>query len=96
MMYVAPKIQYNTVTASNVYDELVAPAICRSTKFDWEKLSKCIPQLNKKSVPRYKRKYFGIQEVVNSPSPPLEALHVSHRTRSRQQARHSTAPPNVT
>ena len=96
LMYAAPTIQFNTVSASNHNEELVAPVICRSTKFNWEKLSKCIPHMNKNSVPWFKRKLFGTQEVVNSPSPQLEALHVSHRTRSRLQSRHSSEPPNVT
>ena len=98
LMYAAPTIQYNTVSASNHYEELVAPAICRSTKSNWEKLSECMPQMNKLSVPWYKRSLFGSQpqEVVDSHSPQLEALHVSHRTRSRLQSRHSSEPPNVT
>ena len=96
LMHAAPTIQFNTVSAGNHNDELVAPVICRSTKFNWEKLSECIPHMNKKSVPWYKRHLFGgTQEAVNSSSPPLEALHIAHRTRSRQQAELSLESPNV-
>ena len=96
LMHAAPTIQFNTVSASNHFDELVAPVICRSTKFNWENLSKCIPHMNKTSVPWYKRYLFGTQEMVSFSSPPLEALHVAHRTRSRLQAGLSSEAPNVT
>ena len=96
-MYAAPTIQFNTVSASNHNEELVAPVICRSTKFNWEKLSECMPHMNKKSVPWYKRHLFGgTQEAVNSSSPQFEALHFAHRTRSRLQAELSLESPNVT
>ena len=89
---------FNDFFFPNLAVYLVAPAICRSTKFNWEKLSECIPQMNKLSAPWYKRKLFRTQpqEVVDSHSPQVEALHVSHRTRSRLQPRLSTEPPNVT
>ena len=96
LMHAAPTIQFNTVSASNHFDELVAPVICRSTKFNWENLSKCIPHMNKTSVPWYKRYLFGTQEMVGFSSPPLEALHIAHRTRSRLQAGLSSEAPNVT
>ena len=37
LMHAAPTIQFNTVSASNHNEELVAPMICLSTKLNWEK-----------------------------------------------------------
>ena len=58
LIHAAPTIQNNTASASVDSNELVAPIICRSTKFNWDKLSQCIPRLDKRSVARYKR-YTG-------------------------------------
>ena len=66
LMYVAPTLQKNTASASTDHDKLVAPVICRATKFDWRKLSTCIPHLDTKSVPRFKRHLFGRQDTSES------------------------------
>ena len=59
LMHVAPTISHNTASTSIDSNDLVAPPICRSTKFNWKKLSDCIPQLNKNAIPRYRKKLFG-------------------------------------
>ena len=51
----APTIQGNTATASNNNNDLVAPVICRSTKFNWQKLANTIPHLNTNAVHYRKR-----------------------------------------
>ena len=92
LIHVAPTIPHNTASASIASNDLVAPVICRATRFNWEKLSNCIPKLNEASIPRYKRQLFGDQPVVRAPismrsqAPPTP---VAHHTRLRTQARSS-------
>ena len=87
LIHVAPTVESNTATASTRSNDLVAPVICRSTKFNWENLSTCIPHLDNRSVPSFKRHMFGGQEVVRPPpshSSQWESIPVAHRTRSKQ------------
>ena len=91
LMHVAPTVEHNTASASNEHRELVASVICRSAKFDWMKLSTCIPHLNKSAIPYHRKHLFETQEeplpdpgsTEVTTQPHLEAIHVSHRTRSR-------------
>ena len=85
LLHVAPTIPYNTASASNDSNNLVAPLICRSTRFNWKKLSETIPHLNRDAVPIYRRKLFG-GEILRphisqrSQAPPTP---ISRRLRSR-------------
>ena len=86
LLHVAPTIPNNTASASIDSNNLVAPAICRSTKLNWKKLSDCIPKFDKRAIPKYKRSLFGNQEIarpaihLRSQNPPTP---ISRRTRSR-------------
>ena len=86
LLHVAPTIPNNTASSSIDSNNLVAPAICRSTKLNWKKLSDCIPKLEKRAIPKYKRNLFRNQEIVRpeihlrSQNPPTP---ISRRTRSR-------------
>ena len=86
LLHVAPTIPNNTASASIDSNNLVAPAICRSTKLNWKKLSDCIPKFDKRAVPKYKRSLFGNQEIAR-PAIHLRSQHpptpISRRTRSR-------------
>ena len=90
LIHVAPTVLNNTASASIDSNHLVAPLICRATRFDWKKLSEIMPQLTKDAIPRYKRSLFGGEISRPPPSmrsqPPLTP--VSRRTRSQT----STAP----
>merc|ERR1711942_64714 len=66
LIHVAPTIPHNTASASIASNDLVIPVICRATKFNWEKLSNCIPKLNEDAIPRYKNQLFGDQTVVRA------------------------------
>ena len=95
LIHAAPTIPHNTSSASTNSNDLVAHVICRATKFNYEKLARCIPHLNKLAVPRYKRKMFGDQEIVRaSPEQRSQAIPtpVSHRTRRRHRERLAARP----
>ena len=59
LMFVAPSIKNNTASSSTHSNEMVASMICKSTKFDWKKLSTCIPHLNEKAIPPNRKHLFG-------------------------------------
>ena len=85
LINVAPTIECNTATSCTYSNKPVSPVICRSTKFDWENLSKCIPQLDKRSVPNFWKYMFGNQDIFR---PPLSEMSlpltpIAHRTRRR-------------
>ena len=67
LIHAAPTVKNNTASTSVEHNDIVAPVICRSTKFNWKKLSECIPQMNKRAVPYYKRKLFGDQATITRP-----------------------------
>ena len=90
LIHAAPTVQNNTASASVDNNDLVAPTICRSTKFNWEKISNCIPQLNKRAVPRYKRHLFGTQAISRPPRAMRSdstGTPIAHSTRSRISTR---------
>ena len=92
LIHIAPTIQHNTASASNNSNDLVAPVICRSTRFDWQKLANCIPSLNIEAVQRSKRHLFGNHDVVRPPAnqrSQAAPTPLAHRTRSRLQSRSS-------
>ena len=93
LIHAAPTIQNNTASASVDSNELVAPIICRSTRFNWDKLSQCIPRLNKEAVARYKRHLFNDHANVTRPPRDLRTdvvgTPIAHSTRSRNLARSS-------
>ena len=87
-MHVAPTIDKNTSTTSVGSNDLVAPVICRATKFDWKKLAQCIPSLKKEAIQKHKRNLFSDQEILR----PLPTVHppatpVARRTRSNRLSR---------
>ena len=86
LIHAAPTVPHNTASGSIASNDLVAPVICRATKFNWEKLSNCIPQLKEDAIPKQKRYLFGDQPIVRAPisirSQPLPTP-VAHNTRSR-------------
>ena len=85
LMFTAPTVEGNTASASVVNNELVAPIICKATKFNWNKLRDCIPHLPKEAVPYIKRPLFGNQEIIRAP-PELRSIPPPVRmTRSRTQ-----------
>ena len=85
LMFTAPTVEGNTASASVVNNELVAPIICKATKFNWNKLRDCIPHLPKEAVPYFKRPLFGNQEIIRAP-PELRSIPPPVRiTRSRTQ-----------
>ena len=96
LIHVAPTVEGNTATSSTRSDDLVAPVICRSTNFDWQKLSECIPHINKNLIPKFKRHLFGRQEVMRPASSirsrsPVDPI--AHRTRGRQLPVQPSEPP---
>ena len=67
-------------------NDLVAPVICLSTRFDWETLANCIPHLKEDANTRHKKHLFGDNPIVRAsphlitrPQPPP----VVYSTRSR-------------
>ena len=87
LILVAPTIQGNTATSTTRSDDLVAPVICRSVKFNWKKLSDCLPHIDIRSIPRYKRHMFGNQGIARPRSSlrsRVRSIPVAHRTRSRR------------
>ena len=94
LIHSAPTVQGNTASASNDSNDLVAPIICRATKFNWEKLANCIPLLKEDAIPYRIRNLFG-NDIVRAPEdtrtqPPLPP--VAHRTRARMAEVISTNP----
>ena len=86
LIHVAPTIQGNTATSSTRSDDLVAPVICRSVRFNWENLSNCIPHIDKRSIPRHKRRMFGNGDLIRPESSNISSRRgspVSSRLRSR-------------
>ena len=87
LIHAAPTVPHNTASASIDSNDLVAPVICRTTKFNWNKLSHCIPSLNEDAIPRYKRSLFGHQPIVRPPAslrsqPPIPGVAANTRLRS--------------
>ena len=85
LIHVAPTIQGNTATSSTRSDDLVAPVICRSVRFNWENLSNCIPHIDKRSIPRHKRRMFGNSDLIRPVSSNISRRRgspVSSRLRS--------------
>ncbi|CAL4242810.1 unnamed protein product [Meganyctiphanes norvegica] len=68
LIHVAPTIPQNTATTSVQHNELVAPMICRATRFNWQELANCIPSLNKNVIHQHKRQLFGNQQIVRPPA----------------------------
>ena len=94
LIHVAFTVQSNTASASIASNDLVAPIICRSTKFDWEKLANSIPSLNKDAVHHRKRHLFGNQDITRPPASQRSQAPdtpVGFRTRSRLQSRSQIA-----
>ena len=90
LIHAAPTIPHNKASASNDSNDLVAPVICRATKFNWNKLAHCMPSLNEDAIPRYKRPLFGPHPIVRPPvnmrsQAPIPV--VSYNTRLRSLAR---------
>ena len=96
LIHAAPTVKNNTASTSVEHNDIVAPVICRSTKFNWKKLSGCIPQMNKRAVPYYKRKLFGDQATITRPPRPLRSdaigTPIAHSTRSRRRRSSQAAP----
>ena len=92
LIHAAPTVQNNTASASVDSNDLVGPTICRSIKFNWEKLSNCIPQLNKRAIPKYKRHLFGTQAVTR---PPREMRSDSNGIPIAHSLRSSNLPRSV-
>ena len=51
LMHAAPTVRGNTSSTSINSNKLVAPVICRATKFNWNQMQYCIPQIKKDAVP---------------------------------------------
>ena len=96
LIHVAPTVECNTATSSTRSDDLVAPVICRSTNFNWKVLSKCLPHIDNRLIPKFRRHLFRGQEIVRPPaslmSPQVEPI--AHRTRGRELPVPPTDPPN--
>ena len=92
LIHSAPTVKNNTASTSVSNNELVAPIICKSTRFNWTQLSRCVPDLPLKAVPWYKRRFFG-NPVVHRPPRHLRSdatgTPVAHSTRSRRRPRSS-------
>ena len=95
LIHIAPTIDGNTATTCKEADTLVASAICRATKLNWQKLSESIPHFKKDSIPRNKRRLFG-NDIMRAPehlrSQPL-SQPVSARTRSQVNSRSTPDEP---
>ena len=90
LIHAAPTVKNNTASTSVSNNELVAPIICKSTRFNWTQLANCIPDLPLKAVPWYKRRFFG-NPVIPRPPRHLRSdavgTPIAHSTRSRRIAR---------
>ena len=98
LIHVAPTVQGNTSTKCTANDELVAPIICRSTRFNWKNLSDCIPNLPESAVTKHQRKLFGSQRIRRPPRH-LRSDHIGtpigHSTRSRTEERSAGRLPQL-
>ena len=95
LIHTAPTIDGNTATACVAANELVASAICRATKLNWQKLAESIPHFKKDAIPKNKRKHFG-NDILRPPphlrSQPL-GTPISGRTRSQVNSRSTLIAP---
>ena len=85
LIHVAPTVTRNTATASIDNNDMIAPVVCRATRFNWKKLANTMPQLSKKAIPRHRKLLFGGQIIrpprnVRSlpPTPPVAGRTRSH------------------
>ena len=89
LIYAAPTVKNNTASTSVSNNELVAPIICQSTKFNWAQLAQCIPDLPLKAIPWHKRHLFGNHTITRPPqhlrSDATETTPVAHTTRSKRR-----------
>ena len=84
LIHSAPTILHNTASASIDGNDLVAPAICRATKFNWTKLSECIPNLNIRAIRTNKKHLFGSETILRPPPhlrTPTSPIPIGMRTR---------------
>ena len=90
LIHAAPtSIQGNTASASVDSNNLVAPIICRSTKFNWNNLRACIPQLKKDAIPYPRRSRFGNTEIIRAP-PDLHTQPLAPRVTRSGRTRQAT------
>ena len=82
LIHTAPTIPHNTASASIADNDLVAPVICRATRFNWNKLSECIPNLDNRIIHRSKKHLFGIERISRPPLP-VPNTPIAMRTRAR-------------
>ena len=90
LIHAAPTVKNNTASTSVTNDEVVAPIICRSTKFNWANLSRCIPDIPLKAIPKYKQHLFSNQTIQRPPRhlrTDSTGTPIAHSTRSRRIAR---------
>ena len=89
LIHIAPKIEGNSATSCVDADVMVASAICRATKLNWQKLAGCIPHFRKDSVPKHKRYLFG-NDILRAPpqlrSQPM-GTPIARRTRAQVNSR---------
>ena len=84
LIHVAPTVTRNTESASIDNNDIIAPVICRATRFIWKKLAETIPQLPTQAIPHHRKLLFGgeiIRPPINMRSLPLPPP-VASRTRS--------------
>ena len=93
LIHTAPTIPHNTASASIADNDLVAPVICQATRFDWNKLSECIPNLDNRIIHRSKKHLFG-SERIPRPPPPIPSTPIAMRTRARNGIE-GTQPPDT-
>ena len=95
LIHIAPTIEGNTATTCKDADSLVASAICRATKLNWQKLAACIHHFKKDSIPKNKRKLFG-NGILRAPphlrSQPMDPP-IARRTRSQVNSRSTPQVP---
>ena len=99
IIHATPTVKNNKGSISVEHNDIVALVIFRSTKFNWEKLTECIPQMNKRAVPYSKRKLFGDHATITNPPRNLRSdakgTPIAHSTRSRRRRSSQTAPLRV-
>ena len=84
LIHVAPTVTRNTASASIDNNDIIAPVICRATRFIWKKLAETIPQLPTQAIPHHRKLLFGgeiIRPPINMRSLPLPPS-VASQTRS--------------
>ena len=90
LIYAAPTVKNNKASTSVSNNVLVAPTICRSTKFNWAQLSRCIPDLPLKAIPWHKQSLFGHQTIQRPPRhlrSDATGTPIAHATRAARIAR---------